>query len=281
MRTPVWSRATASDSTGWGRCCWCATLPRPRSPASWTSSPTVSCNTWPMRSPTPPSAGRTKKPSRPPCHPASPDRPQRRRRARDHGAARARPVPADRQGPSTRGAFLCVPPRLRPAAVRRVCRGEDPSSPRRTGRMDRPGPRGADGAAMPGRQARMSGSPPRRRSSGQPFVLDGRPGTPLADHSPRSVEGRAFGACCSAGKLRSPLAHRATRRTWSSSGRAPLRWTLRGTLRTALAYPSPAGRRITAGSAPEGASRPQKPRPTGPPRGSGAAGCLLEIIRLG
>ena len=37
---------------------------------------------------------------------------------------------------------------------------------------------------------------------------------------------------------------------------------------------SPAGGRITAGHAPRGASRPQKPRPTGPPRGewSGRAG---------
>jgi len=35
--------------------------------------------------------------------------------------------------------------------------------------------------------------------------------------------------------------------------------------------PHPAGRRITAGHAPRGASRPHNPRPTGPPRGSGAA----------
>jgi hypothetical protein len=35
--------------------------------------------------------------------------------------------------------------------------------------------------------------------------------------------------------------------------------------------PSPAGGRIIAGHASRGASRPQEPRPTGPPRGSGAA----------
>jgi hypothetical protein len=34
-----------------------------------------------------------------------------------------------------------------------------------------------------------------------PFVLDGLPGTPLAGHSPWLGGGRAFGACCFAGKL--------------------------------------------------------------------------------
>jgi hypothetical protein len=47
---------------------------------------------------------------------------------------------------------------------------------------------------------------PRRRAAptAQPFVLDGLPGSTAC--RPRSVagEGRAFGACCFAGKLRSP-----------------------------------------------------------------------------
>jgi hypothetical protein len=52
--------------------------------------------------------------------------------------------------------------------------------------------------------------------------------------------------------------------TW---GRRPLRWTLR----RLPAYPSRSGGRIAASHAPRGASRPQTPRPTSPPRGSGAA----------
>jgi hypothetical protein len=46
-----------------------------------------------------------------------------------------------------------------------------------------------------------------RRSAGPaalPFVLDGLPGPTPAGHSPWSVDGRAFGVCCFAGKLRSP-----------------------------------------------------------------------------
>ena len=46
----------------------------------------------------------------------------------------------------------------------------------------------------------------------------------------------------------------------------------------------PAGRPIPPGYAPRGASRPQQPRPTGPPRGSGAAapsGALRAIDRRG
>jgi hypothetical protein len=57
---------------------------------------------------------------------------------------------------------------------------------------------------MPGRQGRMSGTPPPRSSPpAYPFVLDGLLGT--TPRRPRSVagEGRAFGACCFAGKLRS------------------------------------------------------------------------------
>ena len=50
----------------------------------------------------------------------------------------------------------------------------------------------------------MSGTRHRATPTAQPFVLDGLPGTP--PRQPRSVAGwgRAFGACCFAGKLRSP-----------------------------------------------------------------------------
>jgi len=58
--------------------------------------------------------------------------------------------------------------------------------------------------AMPGRQGRMSGTPPPRRSKpAGPFVLDGLPGTTVAGRG-WWRRGRAFGACCFAGKLRSP-----------------------------------------------------------------------------
>jgi hypothetical protein len=60
-----------------------------------------------------------------------------------------------------------------------------------------------------GRDARLSGANVRRPAAAQvptaqPFVLDGLPGIP--PRWPRSVagRGRAFGACCFAGKLRSP-----------------------------------------------------------------------------
>src|SRR5215218_2122660 len=60
-----------------------------------------------------------------------------------------------------------------------------------------------------GRDARRSRANVRHPAAAQvptaqPFVLDGLPGTPAC--RPRSVagEGRAFGACCFAGKLRSP-----------------------------------------------------------------------------
>jgi hypothetical protein len=53
-----------------------------------------------------------------------------------------------------------------------------------------------------------------------PFVLDGLPGTPL--RRPRSVAGcgRAFGACCFAGELRSPAG---PARCHGGRGRRPLR----------------------------------------------------------
>jgi hypothetical protein len=84
--------------------------------------------------------------------------------------------------------------------------GEDPSSPRRTGYMDRPDARGADG-----RDARRSSANVRLPATAQveavqPFALDRLPGTTPAGHGRWQGGGRAFGACCFAGKLRSPAA---------------------------------------------------------------------------
>jgi hypothetical protein len=58
---------------------------------------------------------------------------------------------------------VCAPVSVLPPHLRRGVPGGG-VSPRRTGHMDRPGAGGAATAAMPGGQARMSGTPPRRRS---------------------------------------------------------------------------------------------------------------------
>jgi hypothetical protein len=58
---------------------------------------------------------------------------------------------------------------------------------------------------MLGGQARMSGSPPQRRSRRWAHSrLTACPATAPAGHWRWPVVGRAFGACCFAGKLRSP-----------------------------------------------------------------------------
>jgi len=201
------------------------------------------------------------------------------------------PVPADRQGPSTpRGLFLCA---LRRRRSRRpeVGGAGGRTLPRRTGHMDRPGARGADRAAMPGGQARMSGTPsPRRSKRSSPFVLDGLPGTTPACHSRWSVVGRAFGACCFAGKLRSPAPPAGEPRV---SGLTPGSLPYGNPYAVPYAYPygngyarrvrtpGSGGRGYLSSSVPlRGASQPQKPRLTGPTRGSGAdapSGALRAI----
>jgi hypothetical protein len=61
------------------------------------------------------------------------------------------------------------------------------------------------GLALPGGQARMSGTPlPRRSRRRAHSRLTACPAPLSAVHPPWSVVGRAFGACCFAGKLRSP-----------------------------------------------------------------------------
>jgi hypothetical protein len=58
--------------------------------------------------------------------------------------------------------------------------------------------------AMPGRQGRMSGTPPPRSSPRRTqSSLTAGPGPRLAGHGRWRRWGRAFGACCFAGKLRS------------------------------------------------------------------------------
>jgi hypothetical protein len=132
--------------------------------------------------------------------------------------------------------------------------------------------------APAGRDARPSRANVRHPAAAQvrtvqPFVLDGLPGTPPC--RPRSVagRGRAFGACCFAGKLRSPAGP-----ALAALGRGGLTPTSFPTS-TPTSFPTRWGGvpllSCVAASAqvmpPRGASRPQKPRPTGPPRGSGAS----------
>jgi hypothetical protein len=140
----------------------------------------------------------------------------------------------------------------------------------------------ARGAVVPARRdARRSRANVRHPATAQartasPFALDGLPGTTPC--RPRSVAGwgRAFGACCFAGKLRSPAHASGDAATGTTSGRRPLRHSprqpLRHSLRVGGAYPWLRWPSASALVSPlRGASRPQKPRPTGPPRGSGAS----------
>jgi hypothetical protein len=133
-----------------------------------------------------------------------------------------------------------------------------------------------------GRDARPSRANVRHPAAAQlqaayPFVLDGLPGT--TPRRPRSVavRGRAFGACCFAGKLRSPA--QPTERRGApgrARGRRPLRWTLRRTLRWTLrtppAYPTLDGQGYLRWSCPRGGPVGRKNRGRlAPLRGSGAA----------
>ena len=108
----------------------------------------------------------------------------------------------------------------------------------------------------------------------QPFVLDGLPGT--TPRRPRSVagRGRAFGACCFAGKLRSPASAGTRLPAWPGGDPYVIPYVNPYVIPYALGVRTPgfAGRAHQSGSVPlRGAGQPQKPRLTGPPRGSGAA----------
>src|SRR5215217_6087836 len=110
-----------------------------------------------------------------------------------------------------------------------------------------------------GRDARRSRANVRHPAAAQartaqPFALDGRPGTTA--RRPRSVagRGRAFGACCFAGKLRSPagpgLAATVAEAVdpYASRYASPYANPYAGHPRT----PSPAGSAVSAGCAPSG-----------------------------
>jgi hypothetical protein len=94
-----------------------------------------------------------------------------------------------------------------------------------------------------GRDARRSSANVRHSAAAQvqavkSFVLDGLPGTTPAGHSSWLVVERAFGACCFAGKLRSPAPP-------TGEPRAPGRWlpatpTAMGTS-TPTSFPTPWG----------------------------------------
>jgi hypothetical protein len=114
----------------------------------------------------------------------------------------------------------------------------------------------ARGAVVPaGHDARPSRANVRHPATAQvqavqPFVLDGLPGT--TPRRPQSVagEGRAFGACCCAGKLRSPAGPGPVPR-WPRALTPTRNPTLDPTPATRVP-PSPAGGRIAAGDAPSG-----------------------------
>ncbi len=71
----------------------------------------------------------------------------------------------------------------------------------------------------------------------QPFALDGLPGTPPAGHWRWWVVGRAFGACCFAGKLRSPARPPGDLAYPAGGGRRPLRQWVRQPLRQWVRQP--------------------------------------------
>jgi hypothetical protein len=136
--------------------------------------------------------------------------------AAPEGASRPRPrrrVPSATRRPPSRRRPL--PRRDRTAGIASVCaRSPLYLTPTGVGCLpppacwppDRRKARGAATAAMPGRQGRMSGTPPPRsspRHSHSP--LTACPGPRCAGHGRWRGRGRAFGACCFAGKLRSPV----------------------------------------------------------------------------
>jgi hypothetical protein len=121
-------------------------------------------------------------------------------------------------------------------------------------------------------------APPSRRGWPPASIALDRDFRPAAGRRPRSVarRGRAFGACCFAGKLRSP-AH--------ASGDAATRPNFRAATSTSFptststSFPTRWGcvplaslaERISAGQYPSWGQSAAKPRLTGPPQGSGAA----------
>jgi hypothetical protein len=127
---------------------------------------------------------------------------------------------------------------------------------------------------MPGGQGRMSGTPPPRRLGRCAHSsLTACPGT--TPRRPRLVagEGRAFGACCFAGKLPQPCRSRprATVAEAVDPYAGPYAEPYAGPYAGHPRTPHRPGPPFPLAVPPRGASRPQTPRPTSPPRGSGAA----------
>jgi hypothetical protein len=123
------------------------------------------------------------------------------------GRRHQQPGPDDRQGPSIPRGLSCV--RRPPAHPEQQAGGAE-------GGPGGDPPPGILATAIaprlvvqPGRDARRSSANVRHPAAAQvqtagPFALDGLPGATPAGHPRWSVVGRAFGACCFAGKLRSP-----------------------------------------------------------------------------
>jgi hypothetical protein len=182
----------------------------------------------------------------------------------------------DRQGPSTPEGPFFVRGDHRTAdgsrqAARRGVRGE--SSPRRTGHMGRPEARGAAGAAMPGGQARMSGTWPRRRSKRSSHsCLTACP----APRQPATRRGgwwdapsaRAASLASSAALPRPPASPAQPARWWPATLRQWVRQPVRHSLRAGGAYPC---RRWSGSSvqlrAPSGGQSAAKTAADWPPEG--------------
>ena len=222
------------------------------------------------------------------------------RAKRTTGAAAPLPrggIPSENSAPNRRGGYTGGRRRVQRRVPRRLQRrgrgpGVGPGEPRRPVRGQGCGacqrsstrrrlvpnlPPTVAGApwSRPGGQGRMSGTPPPRRPSRcSHSSLAACPGTPAC--RPRSVagRGRAFGACCFAGKLRSPAlrtgATRLARARWRAGGPYVIPYVNPYVIPYALGVRTPgfAGRAHQCWSVPlRGASQPQKPRLTGPPQG--------------
>jgi len=143
--------------------------------------------------------------------------------------------------PPAVGAYSCQAWTLRPT---RRGTGGGRLLPRDTGQLDRPGYRGAGGAQLPGCQARMSGSPLRRRSTPETHSCltacpgRGRP-SPERITSP-SLESSKQGNCRSAWRSPPTPSH------GGSQGFKPLTSTPSKALHTGLA-----GRPRRAGAVPD------------------------------
>src|SRR5918999_1643079 len=130
------------------------------------------------------------------------------------------------------------------------------------------------GVVQLGRDARPSRANVRHPAvaqapTAQPFALDGLPGITVRRLRSVAGRGRAFGACCFAGKLRSPAGPAREppwprpSDTYASEYASPYASPYAGHPRT----PSPSGSRITAGHAPSWGQSAAKTAADWPPSG--------------